>query len=60
MGRTDAQKPAFYWAAVAGAAEHDGIKPDDVMIAISGNAPMDWSFGRGDALYASALRSALA
>lgn len=53
-GRTDERKQAFYRAAVAGAAEHAGIKPDDIMIALSENTPMDWSFGRGEAMYAAA------
>jgi phenylpyruvate tautomerase PptA (4-oxalocrotonate tautomerase family) len=51
-GRTDAQKQAFYRAVVAEAEAHAAIKPDDVMIALSENTPMDWSFGRGEALYA--------
>lgn len=57
-GRTDAQKQAFYQTAVAGAAEHAGIKPDNVMIALSENAPIDWSFGRGEAFYAPPLKTA--
>ncbi|MGL4438501.1 MAG: tautomerase family protein [Bosea sp. (in: a-proteobacteria)] len=56
-GRTDAQKQAFYRAVVTGAVEHAAIKPDDIMIALSENAPMDWSFGRGEALYAPTLRT---
>jgi phenylpyruvate tautomerase PptA (4-oxalocrotonate tautomerase family) len=51
-GRTDARKQAFYRTVGAGAHEHAGIKPDDVMIALNENAPIDWSFGRGEALYA--------
>lgn len=51
-GRTDAQKQAFYRAVVAGAGQEAGIKPDDVMIALSENEPMDWSFGRGEAFHA--------
>jgi 4-oxalocrotonate tautomerase len=57
-GRTDAQKQAFYRSVVATAAEDAGIKPDDIMIALSENAPIDWSFGRGEALYAPALKTA--
>ena len=51
-GRTDAQKQAFYRAVVADAARNGGMKPDDVMISLGENTSMDWSFGRGEALYA--------
>ena len=56
-GRTDAQKQAFYRAVVADAVRSAGMKPDDVMIALSENTPMDWSFGRGEALYAPAANA---
>lgn len=56
-GRTEAQKLAFYRAVVAQAARLGGIKPDDILIALSENAPLDWSFGRGEALYAPAAAS---
>ena len=56
-GRTKAQKLAFYWDVVAQAAKRGGIKPGDILIALSENAPLDWSFGRGEALYAPAAAS---
>jgi hypothetical protein len=56
-GRTKAQKLAFYRDVVAQAAKRGGIKPDDILIALSENAPLDWSFGRGKALYAPAAAS---
>jgi 4-oxalocrotonate tautomerase len=53
-GRSDAQKQAFYRAVVEDAAARAGMRPDDIMIALSENTPLDWSFGRGEALYGSA------
>ncbi len=47
-GRSEAQKRAFYKAVVAGAAAKAGMKPDDLLIALSENALIDWSFGRGE------------
>jgi phenylpyruvate tautomerase PptA (4-oxalocrotonate tautomerase family) len=57
-GRTDAQKQAFYRAVVEQAAEDAALRPDDIMIALSENSPLDWSFGRGEALYAPTVRIA--
>ena len=48
---------AFYRAVVAQAAKLGGIKPDDILIALSENAPLDWSLGWGEALYAPAAAS---
>jgi 4-oxalocrotonate tautomerase len=47
-GRSDEQKRAFYKAVVAGAASKATMKPDDLLIALSENALIDWSFGRGE------------
>jgi phenylpyruvate tautomerase PptA (4-oxalocrotonate tautomerase family) len=47
-GRTDEQKRAFYKALVAEAAARAAMKPDDLLIALSENALIDWSFGRGE------------
>jgi phenylpyruvate tautomerase PptA (4-oxalocrotonate tautomerase family) len=47
-GRTDEQKRAFYKAVVAQAERVGGFKPDDILIALSENTLIDWSFGRGE------------
>lgn len=45
-GRTEAKKRAFY-AAVARRAQAMGVRPEDVMIVLNENTPVDWSFGAG-------------
>jgi Tautomerase enzyme len=47
-GRTDDKKRSLYRAIVAGAVA-GGFRPDDVMVALVENAPIDWSLGRGEA-----------
>jgi len=47
-GRTAEKKKALYRAIVAGAVA-GGFRPDDVMVALVENAPIDWSLGRGEA-----------
>lgn len=49
-GRTPDMKRAFYALAAKGA-EEAGIRPEDVMISLSENGPVDWSFGQGIAQY---------
>jgi hypothetical protein len=56
-GRTEARKMALYRATVAQAAKLGGITLDDIIIALSENAPLDWSFGRGEVIYAPAAAS---
>ena len=47
-GRTDDKKRALYKSIVAGAVA-GGFRPDDVMVALVENTPIDWSLGRGEA-----------
>lgn len=47
-GRSDGQKRALY-ARVVALAAGAGFAPDDVMIALTENAAIDWSLGRGQA-----------
>ena len=47
-GRTPGKKRALYRQAVAHAVAA-GFRADDVMIALTENAPIDWSLGRGEA-----------
>ena len=47
-GRNAEKKRALYKAIVAGAAA-GGFRPDDVMVALLENTPIDWSLGRGEA-----------
>jgi phenylpyruvate tautomerase PptA (4-oxalocrotonate tautomerase family) len=47
-GRTDGQKRAFYKTLVAEAATRAAMKPDDILVALSENTLIDWSFGRGE------------
>ena len=47
-GRNAEKKRALYQAIVAGAVA-GGFRPDDVMVALLENKPIDWSLGRGEA-----------
>ncbi len=47
-GRTDDQKRSLYQEIVASAVA-SGFRPDDVMVALVENGPIDWSLGRGEA-----------
>ena len=46
QGRTDEQKRALYRRVTDDAAAA-GYKPDDIMIALTENAPIDWTLGQG-------------
>lgn len=52
-GRSEAKKRALY-AALAARAEAIGIRPEDVMVVLQENTPVDWSFGAGIAHMAPA------
>lgn len=45
-GRSDAQKRALFQS-IATQAEAGGLAPDDILIALTENSPVDWSLGRG-------------
>jgi phenylpyruvate tautomerase PptA (4-oxalocrotonate tautomerase family) len=46
-GRTDAQKQALYRRITELAAEKAGVEPRNVLIAVTENQLVDWSFGNG-------------
>ncbi|HET6827230.1 MAG TPA: tautomerase family protein [Ramlibacter sp.] len=48
QGRSDAQKRALY-RGVAERAHQIGLRPDDLLVALAENGPIDWSLGRGQA-----------
>lgn len=50
-GRSDAQKKAFYKRVTERLADSPGIKPANVMITISENHDIDWSFRDGIAQF---------
>ncbi|NIH79580.1 tautomerase family protein [Amycolatopsis viridis] len=50
-GRTYAEKKALYAAIAELAAERAGIEPRNVLITVTENQPVDWSFGEGVAQY---------
>ena len=50
-GRTAEVKQAFYAAASSLLHERAAISPDDLMLVLSENELVDWSFGRGEAQY---------
>ena len=52
MGRTDAQKQALYREIARLAKVKSGFRPEDVMVVLTENTSLDWSFGRGVAHYA--------
>lgn len=51
-GRTDDLKRALYAAIVRNLSRDAGIRPEDVLIVLTENDPVDWSFGNGIAQYA--------
>jgi phenylpyruvate tautomerase PptA (4-oxalocrotonate tautomerase family) len=53
-GRTDDQKRALYRRITELAEEKAQVRPADVMISLSENALVDWSFGNGIAHYVPA------
>jgi phenylpyruvate tautomerase PptA (4-oxalocrotonate tautomerase family) len=48
-GRTPAQKQALYQRIVANLKTEAGVRPEDVVITLVENAPVDWSVGNGEA-----------
>ncbi|MCX2523975.1 tautomerase family protein [Larsenimonas rhizosphaerae] len=50
-GRTDAQKKAFYQDVVAALSEKIGVSSENVMIVITENQDIDWSFSDGIAQF---------
>ena len=52
-GRTPDMKRALYKAVAEGMQARLGISGQDVMVLLRENAPIDWSFGNGDAQLAS-------
>ena len=51
-GRSDDLKRALYAAIARNLARDAGIRPEDVLIVLTENGPIDWSFGGGIAQYA--------
>ncbi len=49
--RDTAQKLALYRAITDALVANPGVRPEDVVIVLSPNAPSDWSFGNGLAPY---------
>lgn len=54
MGRTDDQKRALFAEITRLAEARAGLRPEDVMIVLTENTSLDWSFGGGIAQYAPA------
>jgi 4-oxalocrotonate tautomerase len=54
MGRTEAQKQALFRQIARLAQTRAAMRPDDVMVVLTENTSMDWSFGKGVAHYALA------
>jgi len=52
MGRTEGQKQALYREIVRLAQANSAMRPDDIMIVLTENTSLDWSFGGGVAHYA--------
>jgi len=53
-GRTPAQKQALYRRIAELAEDYAGTDPRNVLITLTENEPIDWSFGNGVAQYAAA------
>lgn len=52
MGRTDTQKQALFREIVRLAQVNAAFRPEDVMVVLTENTSLDWSFGAGVAHYA--------
>jgi 4-oxalocrotonate tautomerase family enzyme len=55
-GRTAEQKQELYRGIAERAQQYAGTEPRNVVVVITENEPLDWSFGEGVAQYAQALR----
>ena len=53
QGRTVEQKKALYKAIATGLAKTPGVRPEDVLINLVEVGKENWSFGNGEAQYAS-------
>jgi phenylpyruvate tautomerase PptA (4-oxalocrotonate tautomerase family) len=51
-GRTPDQKRALYRRIAELAQEYAGTEPRNVVVTVTENEPVDWSFGHGEAQYA--------
>ena len=54
MGRTEVQKQELYRTIVRLAQANAAMRPDDIMVVLTENTSLDWSFGGGVAHYALA------
>lgn len=52
MGRTEVEKQELYRKIVRLAQTNNAMRPDDIMVVLTENTSLDWSFGRGVAHYA--------
>lgn len=57
MGRTDSQKQALYRQIARLAQARAAMRPEDVVVVLTENTSLDWSFGQGVAHYALAPAS---
>ena len=53
-GRTPEQKRALYRTLAQELSQSAGLRPEDVMVVLVENEPLDWSFGKGIAQYSPA------
>jgi 4-oxalocrotonate tautomerase len=51
VGRNDTLKRALFAAIARNLSNDPGLRPEDVMVALSENTRVDWSFGNGIAQY---------
>ncbi len=51
-GRSEDLKRSLYAAIVRNLSRDAGVRPEDVLIVLTENDPVDWSFGNGIAQYA--------
>ncbi len=54
MGRTEIQKQALYREIARLAQARAALRPEDIMVVLTENTSLDWSFGAGVAQYAPA------
>ncbi|EEN84263.1 tautomerase family protein [Rhodococcus erythropolis] len=51
QGRSELQKTNVYRALANGLESAAGLRPDDLIVSVSGNSRADWSFGHGVAQF---------
>jgi len=55
QGRTTEQKQALYARLAERLKERIGLRPEDLVVSLTGNSQADWSFGNGVAQFVEGM-----